>query len=398
MQAGKVWTKQLPNGANSPATPVVADINGDKILDVIVGDAHGHLSAFDGEAGKQIFDLDVSDRILAPLVSADLNGDGQADIIATTNSGNVIAVNGKGQLLWKSTSDLALGTLVNRPVLYDINGDKVPDVIIPTMDKGLVALDGSRGWRIWDTADMMKGKVITSPIAADINGDGVMDFVAVTDSGQTLAVTTQGKAVLKLWQTNVPAITYASPSFVQAGQSGVVVIATATGLVALAGETGRVLWQTSKPMNFFASPLSADVNGDGVADVIAVSVDGKVFAHDTRTGDELWSLDLGVAVKASPALFDFTADRVADVLVLDELGALHVIDGARGREVLKSQVAGADAFVASPVLADVMGASRLGIVLASVNGQIAVHAFNRDVRKAEAPWPVFLGNNTHSYP
>lgn len=399
LQAGKKWVQQLPNGRNSPATPIVADINGDGVLDVVVGDAHGFLTALDGESGKQIFEVDIADRILASLTSADLTGNGQADVIAATNSGGVIAVNGKGQPLWKAGGDLALGQVVNRPALIDINADKIPDVILPTMDKGLVALDGSRGWKIWDTADMMKGRLITSPIAADINGDGVTDFVAVTDSGQVIAASSQGKNVLRLWEAQVSPVAYASATFAKAGKSGLIVVATEAGIETLAADSGRPAWSTRKPAKFFASPLAVDLNGDGIADIIAVTVDGIVFALDGKTGDELWLVALGVGVKATPALHDFSGDNIADLVVLDESGAMRIIDGSRGRELTptRTQIAG-DAFVASPVLADVTGSGTLGIVSASGSGQIAVHLFNRAVSKGDAPWPVFLGNNRHALP
>jgi pSer/pThr/pTyr-binding forkhead associated (FHA) protein/outer membrane protein assembly factor BamB len=398
LQAGQTWMQQLPNGRNSPSTPVVADINGDKVLDLIVGDAHGFLTAIDGGTGKQIFELDIGDRILASLVSADLTGQGLADIVVSTNTGNVAAVNGKGQVLWKTGAGLDLGQIVNRPVLHDINGDKIPDVIVPTMGKGLVALDGSRGWKIWDTSGMTKGNVITSPLAVDLNGDGVMDFAVVTDAGEVLAVSTQGKTVLQLWKADIPKVIYASPTYAKLGKSGMVMVATEAGIVALAAESGRQIWQTKRPANFFSSPVSASLNGDEVGDVVAVTTDGNVFAYDGKTGDEIWTLALGVGVgvKASPALYDFNGDKTLDIVLLDETGTLHIIDGNRGRSLLKTQIAGADSFVASPILADINSDGMLEVITASGNGQIAVYSLNRMIGKGIAPWPMFLGNDRHA--
>ena len=396
LQAGQIWTQKLPNDRISPSTPVVADINGDKVLDLVVGDAQGFLTAFDGETGKQIFELDISDRILASLASADLTGDGQADIITATNSGVVAAVNGKGQVLWRTAGDLDLGQIVNRPALHDINGDNVPDVIIPTMAKGLVALDGSRGWKIWDTAAMTTGKMITSPLVVDLNGDGVMDFVGVTDAGEVIAVTSQGKNVLQLWKAQVAKVTYASPTFAKSGKSGNVIVSTESGIVALVAETGRVAWQTNKPASFFASPVAADLNGDGVADIVATTLDGKVVVLDGKTGDEIWVTALSVSIKASPALYDFNGDKAADIVLLDETGGLHILDGNRGRPLLKTQITGADGFVSSPLLADVTGDGLLDVVTASSNGQIAVYGANRSVGKAQSVWPLFLGNSAHA--
>ena len=243
----------------------------------------------------------------------------------------------------------------------------------------------------------MYKRQVTSPLAVDLNGDGVMDFVVVTDAGQVLAVSTQGKTVLKLWEAEVPKVTYASPTYAKVGKSGIVIVATDAGVVALAADSGRQVWQTRKPANFFASPLSVPLNGDDVDDVIAVSIDGNVFAYDGKTGDEIWNLALGAGVKASPALFDFNGDKTPDIVLLDETGTLHIIDGNRGRSLLKTKISGADSFVASPILADINGDGMLDVITASANGQIAAYSINRTLGKGMAPWPIFLGNSRHAF-
>ena len=394
LQAGRVWEQALPEGRNAPTTPVVADINGDKVLDLIVADARGFLLALDGEQGKRIFEVDIADRLLAPPAAADLTGNGQADIVVATHGGLVMAYDGKGQLLWRSGAELDLGPVVNRPALADVNGDGIPDVIVPTARKGLVALDGARGWKLWDTAEMTRGAVVSSPLAVDLNADGIIDFVAVTDSGQLFAVSSQGERVWQLWQAQLPPVMYASPTYAVVDNRGLVITATDGGLVAVVADSGRMAWQKALAGRFFASPLVANFGGS--PHVVAASLDGKIHALDAANGDESWSIELGAGIKATPALFDFTNDRLPDLLVLDERGNLHIIDGGRGRAVLQSGLSGADEFVASPVLADLTGDGLLELAAASQNGRILVHTFNRTVAKATAPWPTFLGNNQHA--
>ncbi|MBK1734778.1 hypothetical protein CKO15_05635 [Halorhodospira abdelmalekii] len=397
LQAGAVWAQTLPDERQAPSTPVIADINGDGVLDIIVADAKGFVLALDGEEGKRIFDVDVADRILAPLVAGDLTGDRKPDIVVGTQGGTVLALDGRGQILWRA-GDLELGTVVNRPVLHDVNGDGVPDVIVPSTDRGLVALDGARGWKLWDTAEMTRGEVVTSPLAVDVNRDGIVDFVSVTDRGHLMAVSAQGNRVWQLWQAEVPEVLYASPAFARLEEGGLVIAATRSGLTAVRADSGRLAWQTSLSGGFVASPVVADLSGDGLPEVVAITQGGKMYVLNASNGDEIWSASLGTRVLASPALFDFSGNRLPDILVLGRDGTLRVIDGVRGREKLQVRVAHSDEFIASPLLADITGDGLLDVVGASHNGRISVYGFNRTVHTAAAPWPVFLGHDGRRTP
>ncbi|PNU18565.1 hypothetical protein C2E25_17020 [Geothermobacter hydrogeniphilus] len=396
LQCGKSWSQQLSAGRRGPTTPVLADINGDQFLDVVVADASGFVLALDGAEGKKIFEAEAADRILAPPVAGDLSGDGIDDIVVASNSGQVVALNGRGQTLWSSDGNLNLGPVLNRPVLAKVNDDEQPDVIVPTSNKGLVALDGGRGWKIWDTAEMTRGKAITSPLVADINGDGQDDFVTVTDQGQVLAVTTQNGKVWQIWEANVPQVYYASPAFVQAGDQALIVVATdGGGVIALHADTGRPFWTAAISQRFFASPIVCDANGDKVPDVVAVADNGDIHVLDSLTGDEIWSSALGVSVQATPALYDVNNDGLMDLIILDSQGGIRIVDMARGRVVLPVQVPGADSFIASPLLGDVNNDSMVDIIAASQNGAVVSYGLNRVAPKSQALWPVFLGNDQH---
>jgi pSer/pThr/pTyr-binding forkhead associated (FHA) protein/outer membrane protein assembly factor BamB len=416
LQASKLWEQSL-GSRTGPTTPALGDINGDGVLDVVLADSQGYVLALDGQEGKKIFEVEVADKILAPPVLGDINGDGKLDVIVATSSGVIHTFDGQGKTIWKSSPSLQLGGIFNRPVLVDVNGDGVRDVIVPTEKKGLVAIDGARGWdhELWNTQGMMRGSVVTSPLVADINGDGVMDFVVATDAGQVIAVSSQQGKVWQLWEQKVPEVLYASPALIDAGKQKLVVIATkGEGIVALVAGTGRVAWRTPIAKPFFASPVVADVNGDGVPDVLAVAEDGTVFALNGLTGDEIWSLALGVTVQASPALFDVDNDGVRDLVVLDGNGSIRVVSAVRGREVLNVPISDSGGFVASPVLGDldkdsagilkivaaiVSGRIRAGtveIVAAGVSGRISAYSLNRLAGRGEAVWPVFLGNDAHA--
>jgi pSer/pThr/pTyr-binding forkhead associated (FHA) protein len=395
LQAGKVWETNL-SGRRQPATPALADINGDKFLDVIVADAHGFILALDGQEGKKIFEAQMADRILAPPATGDLTGDGFSDVVVAGNAGRVVAVNGQGRILWKTEKDLQLGAIINRPVLEDLNGDKIVDVIVPTAKMGLVAIDGHRGWLIWDTREMVHGKCITSPIRADVNDDGSMDFVAATDKGRILAITTRSGKPWKLWEAKVPSKGYASPLFMEVQKQGIVVIATDhKGVFALNAVNGSRVWHAQSDHKFFASPLASDVNGDDVPDVILAADDGKMTILNGLTGDTIWRSAMDNGLHATPVLFDVDDDGLQDLIVADGGGELQVLNITDGHRELNLAITGANAFAASPVLGDVNNDRMLEVVTASDNGIIVAYGLNRFVTKGRAVWPLFLGNDQH---
>jgi pSer/pThr/pTyr-binding forkhead associated (FHA) protein len=395
LQATKVWETNL-SGRRQPTTPALADINGDKFLDVIVADAHGFILALDGQEGKLIFEAQMADRVLAPPVAGDLTGDGFSDVVVAGNAGRVVAVNGQGRILWKTEKDLQLGAIINRPVLEDLNGDKRVDIIVPTAEMGLVAIDGHRGWLIWDTREMTLGKCITSPIRVDVNNDGTMDFIAATNKGQVLTVTTRNSKPWKLWEAKVPSNGYASPLFMEVQKKGLVVIATDhKGVFAFDALNGNRVWHALCDSKFFASPLASDVNGDHVPDVILAAEDGKLIILNGLTGDTIWQSALNNGLQATPGLFDVDNDGLRDLIVADGGGGLQVLNITDGHHELNLAITGADSFAASPVMGDVNNDRMLEVVTASDNGIIIAYGFNRFVAKGRAVWPFFLGNDQH---
>ncbi len=401
LQATEVWNKPLPNSRSGPATPVIADINKDKFLDVIVGDSSGAILALDGQQGKSIFEFQLSGRILAPLVTTDMNGDGVADIIATSDAGLITAVafvDGKPKALWKSPDDLNPGQIVNRPALRDLNADGIPEVLVPTANKGLVALDGARGWELWNTAGRTRGRLQTRPLVADINRDGAIDIVTVSDTGQVLAVTPSkdrpGKSPVSPWAIDLAAVDYASPAYIRAGEQGWVIVATRNdGVVALNAANGRTAWHTRLNKNFYASPVTTDATGNGIADVVVVATNGDIHVLESATGDEIWNLALGAEVRATPALFDVNGDGFRDLIILDVPGNLYIVDMNRGRVALKLAIAPGDQLQASPVMGDLANDGLAEVVMATRNGRINTYNINRTAPRGKAIWPMFLGRD-----
>lgn len=120
-----------------------------------------------------------------------------------------------------------------------------------------------------------------------------------------------------------------------------------------------------------ASPLAvADVNGDGIPDVVGGTRKGLAFALDGKTSRALWRREGEGSIGTEAALADLTHDGLPDVLLPCGTGGLRVLDGD-GRELwsLSEKVLGGS-LSASPALADLNGDGKIDGVAVTDGGTV----------------------------
>jgi outer membrane protein assembly factor BamB len=154
------------------------------------------------------------------------------------------------------------------------------------------------------TGDMMTS---SSPNLADLDADGVRDIVFGTGVDRTRPV---GR---RLQFMGEPAI------------SGEV--------VAVSGATNRILWKVPNPRDAFTTPRFAQLNRDRIPDVIMGGREGVLTAYDGTNGRVIWRL-LGDDVVETPFPYYFlTPALIADV---DADGIQDLIDTYGGNDTRSS--------------------------------------------------------------
>ncbi len=219
--------------------PCLVDLDGDKVLDVIVTSWRGDnaVHAFSGKDGKDLWTFEtmgeeddakehmgmyhgasaaplkkggplriafatcsskrgtlfvvdakgtlvwkkvLAEYLFAPTTIADLDGDGAAEIVAVGQRTHVFTAD--GELKWRADVGSTRG-----PAIADVDGDGDPDLVLGARGRKAVALDGPTGKTLWSydatVGESQWEELDSAPLIADFDGDGGLDAFFVVGKG-----------------------------------------------------------------------------------------------------------------------------------------------------------------------------------------------------------------------
>ena len=278
-----IWESSVVKGGII-SSPALADLNADKVLDTIVGSKDKFIYALDGRQGGEIWHFEAESGIGATPSLMDVNSDGVLDVIVGAKD-NLYALSGTdGKKLWLfhrvgNPSSTAIGKF---------DDDDIEDVVV-VFSKEVVVLNGKTGAIIWEWESpvLLTDETLlpVAPVLGDINNDGVLDVVCGSDKGHVYAVNgiTEGKKYL--WDFNMgEEIPFSAALFDFNGDRSLdVAIVSRKGIIYLvSGKDGHLLCQFDIHSPVGAPLVIADVNANGMADLVVGTLDGKVIVVESN--------------------------------------------------------------------------------------------------------------------
>lgn len=234
------------------STPILEDITGDGINDILVGSMIYKFYALDGPTGAVLWSSDYEHFIRSASPMADMDLDGENEIIGIDN--HAIA---------KS---------------FDAT-------------TGAVEWEGDLGACVGST-----------PAIGDLDGDGYGEAVfSMCTSGGIVVLNHDGSV---LWQRPEHTLYYASPTLIDVDNDGLEdVVNTAGGIhtvLAYKGTNGDLIWSTVLPDTIWAqgSPVSVDIDGDGDIEIL-VGSDSGLYSLNAQDGALEWYFPTGEIVGES---------------------------------------------------------------------------------------------------
>lgn len=228
---------------------------------VIIG-THGSSRDGLGEQDDGVYILDGKTGARATFIAtpATVGGQGRREdldvggvaasgdsVVFTTDNGQVVSADRSGHIRWQRK--LLEGKVRPAPALAQLGGDATLDVVVGDEAGVLWALDGASGEPLWrfETGQDDRVGIVGAVAIGAVDADGVLDVIAGARDG-----------VLR----------------------------------ALSGATGQVLWEVTRDSGMHASPMIADLDGDGRREVLASWSYGDVVVVDLATGKELFAATL----------------------------------------------------------------------------------------------------------
>jgi len=281
-------------GSDQPVgAPVVYDWygNGQKVVLLAAGNK---LYGWD-ENGQSLprFPFKLQEQIAAPLLVSDINSDGQPEAFVATTSRELHALNRRGEDLegWPVstnsiiTSPLSIGKYKNEKIIFAFAGNTAhgwrTDGSTPAPFPAFIDAPFTGSPIIFK--DYILGNAANGKVYS-MGNDPLFETSSGTDSGGK-ALNVSGSSLSGSPQVQTMSIhsngeTYHGPALVTTDSNGALFYFTSSG---------KLLFNTNigQPAKSGFSPIIADIDGDGIHDILTLGRYGSLHAWTSLNGTKL---------------------------------------------------------------------------------------------------------------
>ncbi|XP_022103687.1 protein DEFECTIVE IN EXINE FORMATION 1-like [Acanthaster planci] len=408
------WTSEISNSLVA-ATPLVADINADKILDIISPAFTEEVVVLDGVRGQNLVGSNwpassLDNSFHASPLPYDIDQDGRDDIVLCTSDGDILFIDARGN--WMKERTMSIPSLDVRKEWWNLTGGSRQDVIgqsVRTSTQRQAAHSRDSSSKQYISVDP---HVLATPVIADLNRDGITEELVVPVSyyinskidrseielmesgvpdldlrgylagGIVLFNLTAGQiyqeVILELTMRDdeFPGYILFTPTVVDLDSEGgplEIIVGTSAGNL-------HVLDHTGTPRTGFPLLLSTlhgqitveDLDGDGHLEMVVMDTSSNVMCLDV-TGKELWDSQISGSSSAGSRVADINRDGSLDIVIATNDGHIWVLRGDTGKLVAGWPLDLGGRFLASPVITRLKPSPHpLDIVIADYEGSLYI--------------------------
>lgn len=301
-------------------TPVIADIDNDGRLELVVGvswfydreyydDNDGHHQELGRDvdvskyiaSGVVVLDLDphsgfqvkwkqhldlTTDHlqyrayVYSSPTLADLDGDGTMEVIIGTSVGFLYVLNADGQP--RPGWPIQMGEIQGQVAVADVNDDGFAEIVACDTRGNVVVMD-AKGKEVWEMH--LKSLIAQGAMVGDVDGDGYSEVVVGTSSGHVHALNGRtGKAI-----RGFPYRTYGrimSPILITRlnprKKQQHLVLVSFDGLMYIIDGKSACATTVDIGETSYSMPLLDDLDNDGKMDLVITTMNGNVYCFETR--------------------------------------------------------------------------------------------------------------------
>ena len=370
-----VWHKQV---GDIDCTPVLADLDGDGVLEIIVFDSlpqNPRVAAY-SLSGNLLwtYETPLNESLKSPLVAADVNNDGSVEILFASKNDGLKVLDSSGNLLPMYTVPGYSGQAM--PAVADLNNDGVKEIILSCQAASatIACINGNTGGINWQITTSTTVKELA---IGDFNASAGLEIAAGLRSGRLNFYDYLGNLLLTRDFSSsdfgktmgVADINGDSIDDVLLGEN-----IPSSHLFAVNGATDELLfaYSTATSVRFSDGLAVGDLNGDGLNETVVLARENTKcwVAMISSLGSELWKLRLPSYSYGAITLADVTGDGLQEILIGDTSAKVNIISasGTYLGNVTVSFNKATDEIDNAPVIADMDGDATLEMItLSNVN-------------------------------
>ena len=272
-------------------------------------------------------------RVSTGVVIADVTGDSKEEIIHAGVGGVAVLDGTTGNIIWsKAISGVTVSAQCE---VTDLNNDDIPEIIVPIENPaGLQVLFGN-GSTYW-TITNLNGWLTADPVIADIDGTGYPTIFISTmwttpsaNNGKLYSISYDGKILREAWSWHPCAggLSIADADcdgefelYLGDRHSGYSDGGFGRGLRSLWASNLTVRWEHPEMLCSSHRPILADVNKDGILDVIIGHHRGGLAVFDSRDGSiirQTLNQPNNFPIHYQPSVYDIDGDGNLEILMHD---------------------------------------------------------------------------------
>jgi hypothetical protein len=370
---------------------------------------HDGVELFDGDGNAQSWGIltTAGQDYVGPVALARIDGKAGLDIIAasrTTQEVYVFDYQGNTLPGWPRPVE---NTIRAGTVAGDINNDGILEVLAAD-EKGVVYVwnpDGSE-YIDGDANPSTQGVfyrlpgctlLFSAPTVADIDSDGLNEIIMGTQSNE-LYVFNEDGSFLSPWPITMASYVSSNPAVGDIDADGdlEIVVILYDGRVYAFHHDGTQLWykKYNNGIFFGPSPALGDLNGNGKLETVFPSANGNLYAI-TWNGGWLggWPVQYSdhTYTESTPIIADIDGDGLSDVILGDETKVIKAW-GRYGNLKDGFPIPVADATRGVPALADIDDDGDIDLISAGWDSYVYVWDLLGAYDPDEVHWPGFHGN------